>query len=81
MFINSVVFMVDFSCLIGFSHGLSLWKLDVCHMCMAVLMGAITDDILTPLGGVCVHVCNETEGVTEKASVCFKQVVQCVQWY
>lgn len=68
VFINSEGFMVDFSCLIRFLHGLSL--LDVCHMCVAVMMvrrGAITDDILTPSGG------DEREGGTEKAPVCFKR--------
>ena len=68
VFINSLVFMVDFPRLIRFLHGLSLWKLDVCHMCMAVLMvrrgqsglpdRQVTDDSSNSYGrSTCVHIC------------------------
>lgn len=53
VFINSLVFTVDFPCLIRFLHGLSLT-----HICMAVLMvqrgqsglpdRQVTDDNSTP---------------------------------
>lgn len=56
MFINNLVFMVDLSCLIRFLHGLSLWKLEDCHLRMGRVDGSeelTTDDISITSEGVC----------------------------
>lgn len=55
-------FMVDFSCVIRFLHGLRLWNLYLCHICTSGVEGggATADDTLTPSGAVCVHVSQHT---------------------